>query len=156
MRYSSQEAQSIGTEAALRHFHIPKNLELRKGRVRIPAKNIQATDIGHLNIYHSLPGAKRKKVHFAPEQPILDPPKLLGQFDGSKSWPGLLHFSLEAAAVGLATLTAAQLLQFGYRVTDFYPPDYVFQFAIGIVAHIIFELLGLNKKYVEYRRSLRS
>lgn len=41
------------------------------------------------------------------------------------------------AIAGLMTLLTAHLLQLGYKVADFYPPNHVFYFAIGSTAYLL-------------------
>lgn len=62
-----------------------------------------------------------------------------------------VQIAVETGAVGLASLVVANLLQYGYKVTDFYPPNQVFYFAIGATTHLILEMSGLNSKYANYK-----
>lgn len=47
----------------------------------------------------------------------------------------------KAAVAGAATLATAWGLQQAYKVTDIYPPEPVFWFAIGATAHLALSAL---------------
>lgn len=64
---------------------------------------------------------------------------------------GTKHFLKESLFVGGATLATAYALKGLYRSTDFYPPNAIFYFFIGVGAHAAFELAGGNKAFINYR-----